>query len=239
MTDPLGPQSWGSLFKNTFAVYGAAFVPLLVIVVAPNAIVSALSAFIEEGAMFTHALSAAASLVVFLVSNACAVQITRDVAVGRPVALDSAFANTMAAPHGTLLLAMLLTVLLIGIGFVLLIVPGVIVALMLLLVAPVVVLERRALIDNLKRSRELTRDFNLRHFGYSLLLTLIFFMALMAMAVMLLFLAPSPVSGAIGGSIVAGLFVPAYGIWVTLIYIEMRARKEGLTREALAAEASS
>jgi hypothetical protein len=238
MTDPFGPQSWGSLFKNTLSVYGAAFVPLLAIVAAPNALVSALSAFIEEGAMFTQFLSAAASLVVFLVSNACAVQITRDVAVGRPVALDTAFANVMAAPHGMLLLAMLLTVLLIGIGFVLLIVPGVIAVLMLMLVAPVIVLERRGVVESLKRSRELTRDFNLRHFGYSLLLAIIFFVALMGMAVALLFLAPDPASGAIGGAIIAGLFVPAYGIWVTLVYIEMRARKESLTREALAAEAA-
>lgn len=119
----------------------------------------------------------------------------------------------------------LLTGLAVGLGFLLLIVPGVILALAWSVVGPVLIEENRPVMETFGRSAELTRGTRLNIFG--VFLTLLVF-EVIASLVTILISAPFP--GLIGGA----LLWPAYsavvtavaGVLVPVIYDELRTLKQ-------------
>ena len=130
----------------------------------------------------------------------------------------------------------------IGLGFLLLIVPGVILSVLWSVAAPAIVIEKRGVFESFQRSRDLTRGYRWNVFGLLviyILLTWILGAAIAALSV------------AVGGSFAAGA---SPNLWVNLVtgpvvnvlsavlasagvaslYYELRSVKEGAGPESLA-----
>jgi hypothetical protein len=153
---------------------------------------------------------------------------------GRPADLAGSLAQSLR-----LLLPLIgltiLSAIVTTVGFMLLIVPGVILYIMLIVSVPVLVEERLGIIDSMGRSRELTRGSRWQIFG--LLLLFILFYAIIA------FLLGS-VIGALGledrlaSAVIQGITAMATALFGAAlsasIYVELRTVKEGATTESLA-----
>ena len=245
MTNPFIAQTWWSLLANTFAVYRAAFVPLLAVAVVPNAIVGAITTELDFLGGLTLLLAYAANVVVFLLAMTGSITLTRAAVAGRVPDVGAAFMRAIDATQFQFLLALVLSTIIMAIGFVLVIVPGVIAALWLMLVGPVAVIERPGVVESLKRSRALVEGYNWRHLGYGLLngLTIgtawsVIVGGTAVVSLFGLFFIDQSIAMALTiiVAVLGALLAPLAGIWLTLVYIEMRARKEGYSYEALNAD---
>ena len=132
------------------------------------------------------------------------------------------------------LLSILVTILT-GIGFMLLIVPGIMVFIVFSVAVPVLVEERAGVFGSMKRSRELTRGSRWRIF----LLCLNFFVLYL-----LLWALAAALTGVVSDGIyfqagIQALFATVTGVIVagmlTLLYLELRTVREGATISDLAA----
>lgn len=139
-----------------------------------------------------------------------------------------------------LLVANLLVTLVVGFGFLLLIVPGVIFMLWFMLVVQVVVLEQVGPTEAMKRSRELMRG----NLGKGFLLALIVGLLGMAFSGVIGALAgpiqtASPMIGLFIQNVAQALILPIQIAPFILLYYDLRIRKEGFDLEHLAASLAS
>jgi len=122
---------------------------------------------------------------------------------------------------GTLFLAGLLAVLGIGLGLLLLIVPGLLLLTWWSVITPVIVLERKGVLDSFGRSRELVRGHAWIVFGVIILTILILIGVGLLIGLALLWLpeeARSFVRDAVGGALTAPFTALAW----TLMYFKLR-----------------
>jgi hypothetical protein len=120
-----------------------------------------------------------------------------------------------------LLGASIITGILIVLGFVLLVVPGVILALMFSLVYPVIMLEGIGVLGSLSRSRVLVSNRWLKTFGLLLLLGII---VAIFNGVFVLVASPFGVVSPLISGILTALITPIFAIAMTLYYYSMKAR---------------
>lgn len=157
-----------------------------------------------------------------------------DVYLGRPVSMRSGFRRSFAL-LGALLAASLLKGIGIVIGFVCLIVPGILVMLRWLLSTQAIVIENQTGRGSLGRSRELTAD----NYGRLLLLMLVMTVIGMALHFGLQALLPdaiehAPVLGQLLQQVPQIVVAPVSSAALTLAYFDLRVRKEGFDLEHLA-----
>ena len=141
----------------------------------------------------------------------------------------------------------ILSTLAIGLGFVLLVIPGLIVMTMLWVAIPVAVIERPGVVASLKRSRELTGGHRWKVFGILLILWLL---AVVIGAIVALpfgvglftgnldmYNEPSGLltAAAIVDYAISALFTAAYAVAVAVGYYALRSSKEGVDIEQIAA----
>ena len=125
-------------------------------------------------------------------------------------------------------------------GLILLIVPGVILALMWSVAVPALVVERRGVFDSLSRSNQLTKGAKGTVFGILFVVFIAYWVVSMIFGVVGL-AAYNPASAAggmtvmnvIGGAILNTLFNAAWGTVQPALYVELRQLKEGTSVEAL------
>ncbi len=130
----------------------------------------------------------------------------------------------------------ILSTIIVGLGFLLLIVPGIIAYIMLIVTVPVLVEERAGVIGSMKRSAELTKGSRLRIF----LLLILFFVAYLAITFVATFLLGFGFSDALTVGIVvqsatAGATALLVAAMLASLYVELRTVREGATPEGLAA----
>lgn len=122
----------------------------------------------------------------------------------------------------SLILLGIVTGILIPIGFLLLIVPGVILLLMWIVSVPSMVVEDRGVFDSMSRSADLTKDNRMRILGVGILLAAAFvvigFVATLLNAI-------SPILGIIVGIVLAVIVYPWVAIVVTTLYFRLRELK--------------
>ena len=122
-------------------------------------------------------------------------------------------------------------------GMLLLIVPGVILALMWCVAAPAVVIERNGVFAALRRSSELTKGSRWKILGLFIVLAVAYWLLLTVLGVVGLGTASSTAeltAGTMVGTIVMGtLFNAVWGTLQPSLYIELRRSKEGDSVEAL------
>jgi hypothetical protein len=112
----------------------------------------------------------------------------------------------------------------VGIGLILLIVPGIILALILAVSLPALVVEGIGVFDSMSRSAELTRNNRMRILGVGILLVIILF----GIAILVgLLTAVTPFLGAIVGLILGVLLYPYVSMLTAVLYYRLVELKEG------------
>jgi hypothetical protein len=186
-------------------------------------------------------LGALAGLIGILIQQLLTGALTRGAAgslIGRPVDVAASYRYAFARLGGLIGLAFLVA-LVVGVGFVLLIIPGIIFAVFLAMAVPSFIVERRGVTDSMSRS------WNLVSGSWWHVLFVTFVAGILASIV-------NTVLTAIGGNSFIGYWIasaiaqiitaPFVALVAVVLYVDLRARREGLdsatlTRELDAAQA--
>ena len=176
MAVALRPLSTGELLDRVFSLYRAHFALFVGIVALPHLITLALQLFVGLrisspgfgisamlGTFLWGMILSVAALVVGAASQAATVVAVSQVYLDRPTSVGDAYSRVKGR-IGIVLLLTFLMGLAIGVGFLFLIVPGILLALMWSLAIPVAVLEDKGIGDSMSRSAELTKGHRFRIF---------------------------------------------------------------------------
>jgi len=247
----LRPLTVGEILDTSFTLYRRHFGALATVSLICTGLPLILRLFVEaSGGMFVNlplAFVYLLNLVVLnLVATGATVFIVSESYLGRPLSAREALAR--ATPYmGRILVCSLLMALVVGLGFLLLVIPGIVLAVGLALAIPAVVLEQgRSASAALSRSWELTRGSRWRMFGLGVTLLVLLYVPVVAISGLAAVLLPrgtgfalitssvaTVVAIAIGG--IAQLFIyPLFYCVLTVTYYDLRVRKEGFDLELLA-----
>jgi hypothetical protein len=230
----------GRVFERIFEIYREQFtllIPAALVLFLPVAILNGLLQ--TSGGVLVALASTAIALIATYWYQGMVVEAVVDILDGRRDHTVGSLFSSASPFLGRLIGAGLLATLIIIIGFILIIVPGLIALTLLAVVAPAVVIDRLGVTDALRRSRALVSDNAWRVFG----------------VIVVLFLITAVISGvlsAIGGSISDDSFVgfaladliarvllsPLSAIAATVMYVELRRVKgEPLTQDSAPTQA--
>jgi hypothetical protein len=127
----------------------------------------------------------------------------------------------------------------VGIGFVLLLVPGIILLMMWAVAVPALVVERDGVFAAFRRSAELTKGSRWKIFGLSLVLLIIYWLLSIVVGLVGLGLYSPATAGdftvanMIGSIVVGTIFNMLWGTVQPSLYVELREAKEGRSLESL------
>lgn len=251
----LRPLTVGEILDTSFSLYRRHFGALATVALVCTGIPLVLRLFLEASGGFflnvTLGILYGLTLVVLnLVATAATVFIVSESYLGQPLSAREALRRS--TPYlGRILVCSLLMGLAVMLGFILLFVPGVILAVGLALAIPAVVLEPRTSASGaLSRSWELTRGARWRIFGLGITLLVLLYVPVVAIGG-LFALVESQSGGVLGGAsvgMVAALAVggivqmfiyPLFYCVLTVTYYDLRVRKEGFDLELLASTLQS
>jgi uncharacterized membrane protein len=246
----LRPLTVGEILDTSFSLYRRHFAALATVALICTGVPLVLRLFLETaGGIFNNlalALLYGISLVVLnLVATGATVFIVSESYLGRPISAREALDR--ATPYiGRILVCSLLLALVVGLGFLLLLIPGIMLAVGLALAIPAVVLEPRSSASAaLSRSWELTRGARWRIFGLGVTLLVLLYIPVLAITGLLALLV-SPSQAVIGSAsvlmiavlavsgIVQMFIYPLFYCVLTVTYYDLRVRKEGFDLELLA-----
>jgi hypothetical protein len=253
VTNALRPMTVGELLDRTFFLYRASFGLFLGIAALPNLITLAfqLSRVVigpgSSGVPF-EIIWVLASLLVYLVtiavSQGATVIAVSQIQLGRDTSVSEAFA-AIRSRIGELSIIILGVGIRIGLGFLLLIVPGIMLSIRWALTIPVAVLENRGLSESLVRSSELTKGHRGRVFLiYFLIIVLVYIATLLVQMPLMVALTLSSgplragqvpvwaqVAIPITGFLTQSVLSPILTIALSLVYYDERVRKEAFDLE--------
>lgn len=258
MVTALRPLTTGELLDRTFSLYRDHFVLFVGIAALPQLVLLAYqlaaAAFRPPGMAFAAALwtivSALGAWILSLIAGGAAqsatVMAVSQVHLGRPTSVMESYSQVkhrIPAIVGMTFVIGLAT----GLGFVLCIVPGVMLALMWALAIPAAILENKGFGDALSRSQDLTKGDRWRIFLVLLLFGILTISMTLLIQWPLVFLvtfltkgsyAPSSqilvqVSGAIAGFFSNCLATPLATIALSLVYYDERVRKEAFDMQLM------
>ena len=227
----------GRVVSRGFEVLGRRALPFLLLTLLLGVLPTFLAyrAVTGDGAVFGYGIGWLVSMVCAYLLQATLVRSSILDLSGRDA--DIAGSLKVAA---RLLLPMIglaiLTSIIVAIGFVLLIVPGIIAYIMLSVAVPVMVEERSGVFESMRRSRALTKGSRGRIF----ILVLLFLVAAIVVNMILPFLVgtlgidDALTVVALMQAIGAGLLALVVGTMLASLYLELRIVKEGQTAEGLA-----
>ena len=242
VTPALRPLSLGEVLDVAFGLYRSLFAPLLLIAVICQSLPMVLGVYLgTSGALFVNlGLSLVYGILAVILGSlgvAASTFVVSDAYLGRETSAIVAL-HRAASLLGRLVVISILSTMLIGLGFMLLIVPGVILLSGLVLSTVVAVLESRpSATAAMGRSWELTRGFR----GKVLLTLLVAFLLLLVPSIALG--GVEALVGAEGGvalvlllleSMLQILIYPFVYVVMTVLYYDLRVRKEGFDLELLA-----
>jgi uncharacterized membrane protein len=252
MTPPtLRPLSVGEILDVSFSLYRRHFRPLVMVALICSGAPFLLSLFLQSaGGFFANPLLTLAYYVVLVVLNSLAtaatVYIISEAYLGRPLGAGEALARSRPLLWRLLLCSFLLGVLLL-LGGVFFLVPGIILACGLMLAFPALVLEPGSTaVGALARSWALTRGSRWRMFGLIVTMLVLFYVfvgAILGLVGMLI-----PRRDFTSSEMAAGFVLTAFAIIgvlqlflyplfycvITVAYYDLRVRKEGFDLEVLA-----
>ena len=178
-------------------------------------------------------IGVALTLVLGMLSQAVMLHAAFQAMRHRPVSLGDSLRVGLARVIPILLLAIVMG-LLMGLGFLLLIVPGLILLTMWWVGTPACVVERTGPWTSLKRSAALTKGHRWKIFGLILLLFIINLIVSQIIEVVVL-LAGSDILSILGRLLWAALYGAYNAIAVVIAYHDLRVAKEGIDIEQIAA----
>jgi len=209
-----------SIFERLFSTYGAIFtllVPAALLVYLPVALVAFAAG--SAGSVVGIVIAVVAAVLAGVYLQGMAVEAVRDVQDGRRDHTIGSLFGSVAPVIVTLLLAGILTGIIVVIGFVLIVVPGLIALTFLAVVAPAVVIERRGVLEALSRSVELVKGNALRVFGVIVVLFVLNFLVSTALNAVA---GDSDAGSAIASLVTNILIAPLQAIATTLVYLDLR-----------------
>jgi hypothetical protein len=247
----LRPLSVGEILDTSFSLYRRHFGALATVSLVCTGLPLVLRLFLEAaGGFFANLPLALVYLIVLvvlnLVASAATVFIVSESYLGRPLTAREALRR--ATPYmGRILIASLLMALVIGLGFLLMVIPGIILGVGLAVAIPAVVLETgRSASGALSRSWELTRGSRWRIFGLGLTLFVLLYVPVVAISGLVAWLIPGGAAAGFGpsstativalaiGGVVQLFIYPLFYCVLTVTYYDLRVRKEGFDLELLA-----
>jgi MFS family permease len=257
-TAPGQPLGIGAIISESFAIFFRRFVPIFLIGFVVYSFGTLASVPFQGFAVATGLadpdLSNAADIGIFLVATviqglsyglavAVTVLLAYDAKLGRPLRMRG-YIGAALSVIVPLFLVSLLVQILIGLGILALVVPGLWLIAVFSVVVPAVVIERAGS-GALARSAELTRGYRWPILGLFLIMWLIALGLAAALGAIVLggSLAvfdvgePGPVEGLILTALVAAISAIAYGftnVMVSLLYARLRAIKDGVGVDTLA-----
>jgi hypothetical protein len=197
------------------------------------------SGFIASTGILGLAVWGVLSFVMSSMSTAAVVVIVSDSYLGREVTTGAAI-NQVLGRIWTILGAVLLQGLLIGIGFLLFFIPGVIFSCWFFATTTVVMVEGKDAVAALRRSRELARGSVGEIFSTLGLALFIVWLVDLLVNVIVVALIVRLRSGVFAASfapyIISIFIVPFVNVVITLLYYDLRIRKEGFDLELMAKE---
>ncbi|MEP7381160.1 MAG: hypothetical protein ABI910_05700 [Gemmatimonadota bacterium] len=242
----LRPLSLGEVLDTSFGIYRRLFPSLLFISVFTQTVPLALSVYVQAaGGVTQHltlwALSIGLTLVLSAIGTAASTFVVAETYLGASITPQEAFLRSTPF-MGRLIGTSVQMSLVVGLGFVVFIVPGIIAACGLLLTPSALVLEDlRGGTPAMRRSWELTRGYRGKVFGalvVAFLLLLIPGAALSAFAVGATLNSVSEATLVVAVLIVQSLLqilvYPFFYALSTVLYYDLRVRKEGFDLERLA-----
>jgi hypothetical protein len=230
-----------SIIAASWRMYFREWLTLFLIYLAPLLVAHILNSSIKDtgtpGAVIGGFSVFFASMFVTFPTTVAVSEICLDIkpTVGR------SYRRAFAQP-GKLIGSYLLAMVIILVGFLVLIIPGLVFSVWYTFIAPAVVLESLAGRAALKRSRELGRGYYLRNFGI-LFLGILLVMVLTLLLSLLIGVAFGIVAHFLGiglglaeflGGVCGLVMAPPFSILTVLLYYDMRARKEGYAAAQLA-----
>jgi hypothetical protein len=255
MVTILRPLSISELLDRTFHLYRNHFLVFLGITAIPQIVVLVLqlagSALMFEspilGALFTGLIAGLASFIAVEVSQAATVLAVSEIHLDRPANIGSAFSGAKES-LGRVIGISIGVGLAVGVGFLLLVVPGVYLALIWSLAIPVTVLEGGGFGESTSRSKVLTKGSLGRIFViFFLVVSLTIVVSLiieLPLGMLAALLGQHYLGGmtalvhamqAVGNFLSTCLVGPLATIAITLIYYDERVRKEGFDLQLMMA----
>lgn len=248
----LRPLSTGEILDSAFGLYRKHFATLAVIVLVVGAVPTILQLYLQAsgGWLVRPVMGLATTLlniVLSAIGTAAAVFVVSDSYLGRKV--DAWGSLSRAVPYiAQLIVLSILTSLVIGIGFLLFIIPGFIFASGLMVATQALVLEEDpSPIAAMGRSWHLTKGFRLKVFGLLAVTFIVIAIPSFAGGIVAAVLAPGfdTITGAadapfswyvaiVLGSVVQMFLYPVMYSVLTVTYYDLRVRKEGFDLELLA-----
>ena len=248
----LRPLSLGEVLDVSFGLYRSLFLPLLLVTLLTRALPLLVSVYIEAagGALANlplYVLTLLANVILGAIAAAASTFIIAENYLGRRLSAAEAFRR--ALPYtGRLIMLALLSSFIMVIGFLLLIVPGVILAVGLVLATPAMVLEGiPAATDALGRSWALTRGYRGKLFGGLCVIGLLLYLPFLALggyAAVIPPTTPETAATTVGSptflvamalsALLQTLIFPLFYCLLTVAYYDLRVRKEAFDLEVLA-----
>jgi hypothetical protein len=252
----LRPLTVGEILDTSFSLYRRHFSALATVALVCTGVPLVLRLFLEaSGGFFLNVtlglLYVLTMVVLNLVATAATVFIVSESYLGRPLSARDALGRS--TPYMVrILICSLLMALVIGLGFMLLIIPGIILGVGLALAIPTVVLEPQTSASGaLSRSWELTRGARWRIFGLGITLLVLLYVPVVALGGLFALVLPQSVGRLGGGAsfgtmtalavggIVQIFIYPLFYCVLTVTYYDLRVRKEGFDLELLASTLQS
>jgi hypothetical protein len=246
----LRPLSVGEVIDASFQVYRRHFGALATIVLVCNSVPLLLQIFVEaSGGGREHPVLTLAYYIIYLVlssiATAATVFVVSESYLGRAITARDALHR--ATPFvGRVIMTSILFGLLVVIGFILLVIPGVIAVCGLVLATPALVIEGLpSATAALGRSWNLTRGHRVKIFGLLFLLGLIMVLPWLAVTGLVSVVGALAAAGGAGralflvlgiaiGGLVQFFLSPLSHAALTIAYYDLRVRKEGFDLEVLA-----
>jgi hypothetical protein len=212
-----------AVFERLFATYRAQFslfVPAALSVYAAPALLIGIA--VEANSPILGILAVVLTVIAQVWFQGMVVEAVRDIQDGKRDFSVGTLFRSVAPVVVPLLVAGFVTGLAIGLGLLLLIIPGLILITIWAVVAPVVVIERRSPIQALGRSRELVRGNGLRVFGVIVVALILQAVAGQVIGAIFGAIDDGVVGAALSTLISSALVAPITGIAAALLYLELR-----------------
>jgi ABC-type multidrug transport system fused ATPase/permease subunit len=213
------------VFERVFQIYRDQFtllIPAALLVFVPVAIISGLIYAGDAGILGALIVAAIGTIATYWFQG-MVVEAARDILDGRRDHTVGSLARSAATVIGPLLIAGILAGIAIGLGLLLLIVPGLYLLTIWAVLAPVIVIERRDAMGAFGRSRELVRGNGWQVFGVIVVLFVLQFVVTAVIQALANSIADSVVGFSLADLIVRLLVAPLSALAAAVIYFELKA----------------
>lgn len=222
-------RSFSTLFKNPGVFFGLALIATLL----PCLVQLALPTTAGVGAFPLAAfVGSVLSIILTLAVQGAIVYGVYQELKGRKASFSASLSYGMTR-LGALILAAILMGIGIGIGMMLLIIPGVILLCLWAVTIPVCVVEKRGAVSSMKRSAALTKGYRLRIFALFLIVVLATGIFTSVATYIGMSVLRSPLAFALIAGIITVVPTAFNNVMAAIIYSDLRAIKEGVTLDSL------